>query len=373
LPNFAPGEATIAATTKKDYYEVLGVARDAEGKAIKDAFRALAMKFHPDRNKEPGAEERFKEIAEAYAVLSDPKKRAEYDAGGFAGVAGVSAEDLFGGIDFEDLLDGVGLRFGGGLFDRMFRRHRTGPARGEDVQVVITVPLAKVVSGGEEQVRIAHPMACPACRGSGAKPGTAPRTCEACQGSGRQVKSGHERGVAFQRITTCPACGGAGSFVDHPCSACSGSGRVERPETLTVRIPAGVEEGMVLRVPGHGLPSAEKGGVPGDLLVVVYSAADARFQRDGIDLWRVEDVPLTDAVLGAQREVPTLEGRATVSVPPGTQPDSVLRLREKGLPRFGGGRRGDLLLRIHVVVPEQLTAEERKLYERLRELRARHR
>ncbi len=347
---------------------MLGVARDADAKAIKDAFRTLAMKYHPDRNKEPGAEERFKEIAEAYAVLSDPKKRAEYDAGGFAGV---SAEDLFGGIDFEDLFGGIGLGFGGGLFDRMFRRQRAGPARGDDVQVMITVPLAKVVSGGEEQVRIAHLMACPTCHGSGAKPGTQPRTCEACKGTGRQVKTGRERGVAFQRITTCPVCGGAGSFIDHPCSACRGSGRVDRPETLTVRIPVGVEEGMVLRVPGHGLPSTEKGGSPGDLLVVVYGAPDSRFQRDGIDLWRVEDVPLTDAVLGAQREVPTLEGHAAVSVPPGTQPDSVLRLREKGLPRFGGGQRGDLLLRIRVVVPEKLTAEERRLYERLRELAAR--
>lgn len=348
--------------------------RDADTKAVKDAFRELALKYHPDRNKEPGAEERFKEIAEAYAVLSDPKKRAEYDAGGFGGVAGFTPEDLFGGINFEDLLRGTGLGFGGfdsgggGLFDRFFRRHRGGSPRGSDLEVMLTIPLERVMTGGEEQVRVTRPMPCPACQGSGAKAGTTPRQCEACKGSGREVKGGREGGVSFQRVTVCPKCHGRGSIIDSPCAECGGSGSVEKDETLTVKVPVGIEDGTALRIPGHGMPSEEHGGVPGDLLVVVHSASDPRFERDGADLWRSESVSLPDAVLGVQREVPTVDGKAVVTIPAGTQPDAVLRLRGKGLPRFGGGRRGDLLLRLRVVVPEKLNAEERKLYQRLREL-----
>ncbi|MBI4756544.1 MAG: DnaJ domain-containing protein [Betaproteobacteria bacterium] len=356
---------------KADYYEVLGIPRDADARAIKDAFRHLALKYHPDRNKEPGAEERFKEIAEAYAVLSDPNKRAGYDAGGHAGMGHFSPEDLFGGIDFEDLfsgLGGLGAGLGGGLFERFFRHHRAGPPRGEDLQVLLSVPLATVARGGEETVRIARPTACTACHGTGARAGTAPRPCEACHGSGRQVKSGQEGGVRFQQVTTCPACQGRGSFIDQPCPECHGSGRVEREETLKLRIPAGIEDGTALRVAGHGMPGPEEGGVPGDLLVVVHAAPDPRFQRAGADLWRVEELLLTDAVLGAERSVPTLDGPVAVTVPHGTQPDAVLRLRGRGLPRPGDGRHGDLLLRLRVRVPEKLTAEERSLYERLRQL-----
>lgn len=355
-------------TAKRDYYDVLGVPRNADAKAIKDAFRKLALKYHPDRNKEPGAEDRFKEIAEAYAILSDPKKRTEYDAGGFGGVEGFSPEDLFGGIDFDDLLGGAGLGWGGGLFERFFGRRRAGPPRGADVQVEVSVPLATVLTGGEEQVHIARPATCPGCGGAGAKPGTSPRTCEACHGSGKQVKTAREGGVSIKSISTCPACEGRGSFIDQPCAQCGGSGIAQHSETLTVRIPVGVEDGMILRVPGHGLPGPEKGATAGDLLVLVSTAPDPRFERAGSDLWRTEEVPLTDVVLGAERQVPTLEGAATVTIRPGTQPDSVLRLRGKGLPHFGGGGRGDLLLRLRVKVPDRLGAEERRLYERLRDL-----
>lgn len=350
---------------------MLGVARDADGKTIKDAFRKLALQFHPDRNKEPGAEERFKEIAAAYAVLSDPKKRAEYDAHGFAGVAGFSPEDLFAGINFDDIFGGLNFDFGGGLFDTFFRRRASGPPRGRNIEVGLEVPLERVLTGGEEKLRYERPLTCPACHGSGAKPGTAPRQCDKCGGSGRQVKSQRQKGVTLQQVTTCPACGGQGTLIDKPCPDCAGRGQVTREETLTVKIPAGIEEGSALRVAGHGMPSEHAGGVPGDLFVIVRSAADPRFERAGSTLWRTESIGVADAVLGIALEVPTLDGApVTVTVPPGTQPDTVLRLRGKGLPDFGGRRRGDLLVRLQVRVPERTSPEERRLYERLRSLAA---
>lgn len=368
----------IIATTQRDYYEVLGVPKDAEPKAIKDAFRKLALQYHPDRNKEPGAEERFKEIAEAYAVLSDPKKRAEYDARGFAGVAGFSREDLFGGIDFEDLFGGLNFDFGpgGGLFNHFFRRRQAGPVRGANLEVELTIPLEKVVSGGEEKVRLPYQTACSACHGSGAAAGTQPRTCSACNGTGQQTTSRREtrdkNNVVIKQITVCPACSGYGRIIDKPCPDCGGTGRTEREEILSVTIPVGVEEGMALRIPGRGLPSREPGAPPGDLFVVVRSAPNPRFERDGADLWRSEAIAVADAVLGTQLKVPTLNHPAEVTIPAGTQPDTVLRVRGKGLPEFGSRQRGDLYLRIRVHIPEQLSSEERDLYQKLRDLASAH-
>jgi molecular chaperone DnaJ len=353
----------------RDYYEVLGVARNADQKAIKDAFRTLALKYHPDRNKEAGAEERFKEIAEAYAVLSDPKKRSDYDARGFAGVEGFSQEDLFSGINFEDIFGGLNFDFGGsGLFDSFFRRPRKGPPRGENVETYLHVPLERVAYGGEEKVSLSHPAACPACRGTGSKDGTAPRKCETCGGSGRITRSSRreKEHLLIQHVTPCTQCHGRGSIIEHPCPECKGTGQVEREEMLTLKIPAGIEEGMALRVPGKGMPCRFAGGEPGDLFVVVRTRPDPRFEREGADLLRAETLPLVDAVLGATLEVPTLDGPASVTVPPGTQPGEVLRLKGKGLPEFGSKRHGDLYLRMNVAVPERLSVEERALYEKLR-------
>jgi molecular chaperone DnaJ len=354
---------------------VLGVARDADEKAIKDAFRKLALKYHPDRNKEPGAEERFKEIAAAYAVLSDPQKRRQYDARGFAGVAGFSEEDLFRGVDFGDLFGGLNFDFGGlggGLFDRFFGRRRAGPPRGANIEVELDIPLERVASGGEEKVRYVRPVVCPACGGSGAKAGTKPRRCDACQGSGRRKEESRRRGregeVLVQTFSTCPACRGRGEIIDAPCPECGARGETRRDESLTVNVPLGVEEGMALRIPGHGAPSEEKGGVPGDLFVIVRSAPDPRFQRAGADLWRIEQITIADAALGTRRDVPTLDGTVEVTIPAGTQPDAVLRLAGKGLPEFGGRGRGDLYLRLRVRVPERLTGAQRELCEQLRAL-----
>lgn len=359
------------ATTSRDYYEILGVARDADEKTIKDAFRALALQYHPDRNKASDAEEKFKEIAEAYTVLSNPQKRAVYDAGDMTGVAGVAPEDLFSGIDVSDLFGGLDPGFGGeGLFERFFGHRRPrGPRQGTHLEMVIVVPLERVRTGGEETVHVARPVTCTVCHGAGAPPDTPPRRCESCQGTGQRTTSQSDRGVLFQQITPCPTCHGRGSIIDKPCAECHGRGEVERTEDLTVTIPVGVEEGMALRVPGHGLPSPEANGPPGDLFVVVHSAPDVRFERHGADLWHVETIPLVDAVLGTTLDVPSLDSPVTVTVPPGTQPETVLRLQGKGLPAYGQRIRGSLYLRLRVQVPEQLSAEERTLYERLRMVR----
>jgi molecular chaperone DnaJ len=358
---------------------VLGVPKNADGKAIKDAFRKLALQYHPDRNKAPGAEERFKEIAEAYAVLSDPRKRAEYDARGFEGVAGFSREDLFGGIDFEDLFGGLNFDFGsgGGLFDHFFHRRQTGPVRGANIEVELVVPLQRVASGGEEKVRLPYQTACSACHGSGAAAGTQPRTCSACNGTGQQTTRRRETrdksNVLIQQISICPVCFGRGSVIDKPCPSCAGTGKTEHEEILSVKIPVGVEEGMALRIPGRGMPSKGPGGQPGDLFVVVRSAPDPRFERDGADLWRSETIAVADAVLGTKLKVPTLDHPAEVTIPPGTQPDAVLRVRGKGLPAFGVSQYGDLFLRIRVHIPECPSTEERELYQRLRSLGERSR
>lgn len=238
---------SVPVASKRDYYEVLGVPRDASLDAIKHAFRHLALKTHPDRNKEPGAEERFKEIAEAHAVLSDPKKRHAYDAGGHAGMADFTPEDLYGGIHFEDIFRDTGLDLGGfGMFDRLFRG-RTGPRRGADVRADLVVPLSVILKGGEEVVRVVRDVPCATCDGRRTAPGTEPRACSKCGGSGRLTQSRKQGNITMQQITTCPDCHGAGSFIDHPCPDCGGTGRQEKEEKLKVRIPPGAEEGMALR------------------------------------------------------------------------------------------------------------------------------
>ncbi len=356
---------------RRDYYEILGVPRDADAQRIKSAFRELALRYHPDRSHEPGAEERFKEIAEAYSVLGDPEKRASYDARGFAGVSGARPEDLFTGVDLEDLFGGLGFEFGGlggGLFDRLFGARPRGPQRGRNVEVDVEVPLETVAKGGEQRVSFRHPRACPDCPGSGAKAGTRPRPCEACRGTGEQTTSQQEENVLIHRVTTCPSCGGRGRFVDTPCEACHGVGRIADEESLNVRIPVGVRDGMALRIPGKGMPAPEGGGPPGDLYVVVRGRPDPRFARRGPDLWREEEIAIADAVLGTKLRVPTLDGHARLEVPPGTQPDTVLRLAGKGLPEFRERGHGDLYVALRLRVPEKLSREERKLWQRLRQL-----
>lgn len=358
-----------ASTTQRDYYEVLGVPHDASDKAIKDAFRQLALTYHPDRSKEPDAEERFKEIAEAYAVLSDPKKRADYDARGFAGVAGLSPEDLFAGIDFVDLFGPFGTGgFGAeSLFDRLSHPGRRARAvRGQDLQVPITVPLTTVLTGGHETVTIRRPGACKDCRGTGARAGTSPRTCDVCRGTGQRTTSSRRGNVVVQQITTCPRCGGRRVIIDDPCPVCGGTGQGVETETVKVQVPPGIEDGTALRIRGHGMPPPAPHAEPGDVYVIVRTAADPRFTRHGRDLWHTEELHVADAVLGTSVRVPTLDGGVEVVVPPGTKPGTNLRVAGKGLPGPGGRGKGDLYVTVAVRIPEHTTRHERRLWEELR-------
>lgn len=263
---------------KRDYYDVLGVPADADEKTIKNAFRDLALKYHPDRNKEPGAEEKFKEIAAAYAVLSDPEKRRAYDARGFAGVAGFSDDDLFRTIDFGDIFAGMGFDLGGvgfgpgrggSLFESLLGRRRPGPAPGRNIEVDLEIPLSRVARGGEEKVSHVCMAPCRACHGTGARDGTKLHPCAACQGTGKRTEESrrHERAgeVLVRSISACQQCDGRGQIIEAPCPPCRGKGVGEERQSLTVDVPIGAEDGMVLRIPGHGMPSLDKAGTAGDL------------------------------------------------------------------------------------------------------------
>ena len=354
---------------------MLGVKKDASQKEIKDTFRKLALKYHPDRNKEPEAEEKFKEIAESYAVLSDPKKRENYDNKGFSSVSGFSKEDLFGGINFDEIFGGHGSNFdfdlggfGGGIFDGFFNRGGSRDARGADIRVEVYIPLEKIISGGDEEISISHLRSCPLCNGTGAAVGTEPRACTTCNGTGKLINTRQEGNVSYQDIRVCTNCNGKGKFIDNPCPKCHGTAKIDEPESLTVKIPVGAEEGMVLRVPAHGRPSQSNDGKSGDLLVIIRTAPDNRFKRVGADLWHSKSIELVDAVLGAEIEISTLDGPLIIAVPQGTQPNAVLRVSKKGLPYFGESKRGDIYLRLNVHVPQSLSEEERDLYTQLRRL-----
>lgn len=351
-----------------DYYEVLGVARDADEQTIKAAFHRLARRYHPDRSTEPDAEERFKEVTEAYAVLSDPAKRADYDAGGSTPPFRMTAEDRPRDIDLRDLLD-AGLDLGGSVFARLFNVSGDAggiPSRGPDVHADVEVPLSAVVTGTEAPVRFSHTQTCHVCRGSGAKPGTTPVPCRACGGTGQRTLTGWQGTVLVRRAVICEQCLGTGRQVRQPCAACSGRGNTQVEETVTVKIPPGVEEDTVLRVRGRGQPSPVPGGPAGDLEIVVHSAPHPDFERRGPDLYHREAIPVTDAVLGTHLTVANLQDTVTVKVPPGTQPGTVLRLAGQGLPHVKRRGRGDMYLTIDVLVPASLTAPQRQLYEQLR-------
>jgi len=362
----------------KDYYEVLGLEKTADKKAIKNAFRKLALKYHPDRNKAPEAEEKFKEIAKAYAVLSDDKKRQEYDAGGFAGVKDYSNEDLFKDINLGDLFGGMGgdfglnNGFGGSIFDRFFRHAPSGPAKGNDLQMQVLVPLERIYFGGEELIHFKRPVTCSKCRGSGAAPNTAPKTCASCGGSGKKVISRQQNqqqgAVSFQQIITCPDCHGQGKIIEKPCKNCYGKGQIEKEESLKIKIPAGADEGMSLRVANHGLPSPQSGGQPGHLYIRINTLPDKRFERIGKDLWRKEIIEVEDAVLGTHIVVPTFEKKIDVKIPAGTQPDTVLRLKDQGLPAYNENIKGDIKIRIQVHIPEKLSVKQKELFEQLKKL-----
>lgn len=354
---------------KRDYYEVLGVSRDATKEEIKKAYRKLAMKYHPDMNKDnpKAAEEKFKEISEAYEVLVDDEKRARYDRFGHEGVqssfrtGGFEWSDFTHFQDISDIFGDLGgFGFGTSIFDEFFRRAaRGGPREGRSLRYDIEVTLEEVARGVEKDIRVPHTVQCSSCGGQGAKPSDL-RTCQACRGTG-QIQRSHRRGnTNIVTITQCPSCGGAGKQILRACPECGGSGVTQTTSSIRVSIPKGAEDGMRLRIRGAG-EASEDGGPPGDLYVVVHIAEHPVFSRDGNDIYVEVPISFTQAALGDQIEVPTLEGTALVTIPPGTQTGTLFRLKGKGLPDMRGRGQGDEFVRVTVVTPTKLNSRQKEL------------
>ncbi len=366
-------------TTKGDYYEILGVKKDAGKDEIKKAYRKLALKYHPDKNKEAGAEDKFKEISEAYGVLSDEKKRAQYDRFGHAGIdSRYSQEDIFKNINVDDIFGDLGFGGGGGfgsIFDIFFgggmgggrRRAKKGPRRGADLQYRLNITLEQAARGFEAKFSVKRHEPCPTCSGSGAKPGTSPKSCPSCKGSG-QIQSARKTPFgAFTTVSTCSTCKGEGDVIDVPCEKCRGTGIHSKTEKISLKIPPGVDTGTHLRVSGKG-DAGEKGGPAGDLYVVINVKHHPVFERHGNDIYMERDISFPQAALGSKVEVPTLTGDVKLKVPAGTQPGTVFRLRGKGIKSLHGRGTGDQQVRVRVKVPKKMSQEEKILIERLREI-----
>jgi molecular chaperone DnaJ len=353
----------MSSVAKRDYYEVLGIARDASDQQIKSAYRKLALKYHPDRN--PGdhkAEEAFKEAAEAYAVLADEQKRSMYDRFGHAGVSGGGGAGGFDPTifaDFSDIFAGLGDVFGfGDIFGG--RRRRGGPQRGADLRYDLEISFDESASGTETAIQIPREEACETCTGTGAAPGTTAETCTQCRGSG-QLR--YQQGF-LTVARPCPNCRGTGKTIAKPCQTCRGAGRVGRERKLTVKIPAGIATGQRLRLYGEG-EHGTAGGPSGDLYVVVHVQEHPFFHREGDDLYCEMPMPFPTLALGGTVRVPTLDGREDLHVPGGTQPGARFKLRGKGMPNVSGRGHGDLHVIARVTVPKKLTKEQKHLLEEL--------
>ncbi|BAF59060.1 DnaJ-class molecular chaperone [Pelotomaculum thermopropionicum SI] len=346
---------------KRDYYEVLGVSRNASAEEIKKAYRRLARQYHPDANPDDkDAEAKFKEISEAYMVLSDPEKRANYDRFGHAGVNGQGFGGFEGFGGFGGFADFGGL---GDIFDMFFGsggRRRAGPERGADIRMELELTLNEAAFGLEREIKVPRVEICGTCGGSGAAAGTKPRTCPACGGTG-QVQ--YAQSTPFGRIVqsrTCDRCRGAGQFIEKPCPTCRGTGQVRRTRSIKVKVPPGVDSGSRLRLAGEG-EAGTRGGPPGDLYVYIQVKPHPVFARDGDDIICEVPVSFVQAALGDELEVPTLEGSTRLRIPEGTQTGTVFRLRGKGVPRLDGFGRGDQHVRIKVVTPTKLSEKQKAL------------
>jgi molecular chaperone DnaJ len=348
-------------STKRDYYEILGVTRTASDQEIKSAYRKLAIKFHPDKN--PGnteAEEQFKECAEAYSVLADAEQRRRYDTFGHQGVSGGAG---FGNQGFSDLTDIFDLFGFGDVFGNRGGSRRSSAQRGADLRYDLEISLENAADGMTAQLRIPRLEKCDECNGSGAEAGTTAETCTTCAGAG-QVR--YQQGF-FSVARTCSTCRGTGKVIKSPCKECRGAGRVEREKQIEVKIPAGVETGSRLRITGEGEGGAG-GGPSGDLYVVIHVTEHERFERQGSNLYVAVPVSFAQAALGAEISVQTLAGQETLKVPAGTQTGTVFRLKNQGMPVLGGRGRGDLFVSATVITPTTLTREQRKVLEELAEL-----
>lgn len=343
--------------TKQDYYEALGIGRDAGKAEIKKAYLKLARQHHPDINKDPGAESRFKEITEAYEVLSDDERRAAYDRFGHAAAnGGFGGGSPFGaGSPFDDIFDSF---FGGG--------RQQGPPRGADLQTSVTIDFTESIFGVERELSITRLQTCKSCSGTRSEPGTKPIECLVCGGSGQVRRVQNTILGQFMTTTPCDRCGGEGTIVTNPCKNCRGEGRVRQTSSLTVTIPAGIEDGATLRLTGQG-EAAPGGGVSGHLYVRVRVRPHKEFTRQGRNILFEQPLNIFSATLGEEFEVPTVDGPVTLKVPPGTQHGQAFRLRGHGAPDVRGGERGDQVVTIKVQVPTQLTEEQRQLVEQLAE------
>lgn len=364
---------------KRDYYEVLGVSKNATADELKKAYRKLALKYHPDRN--PGdkeAEEKFKEAAEAYDVLSNPDKKARYDqfghagmsgAGGFGG-AGMSMDDIFShfGDIFGDMFGGGGFGGFSGGFGGGFGGGGRRVMKGSNLRITVKLTLEEIANGVEKKIKVRKSVPCETCHGSGAADKGGHKTCETCHGSGRVAQVTQTILGRMQQVVTCPTCHGEGEIITNPCPACHGEGTTKAEEIITIRIPAGVEDGMQLSMQGKG-NAAPRGGVPGDLLILIEELPHELFQRDHTNLHYTHYVNFVDAAMGATVEVPTLNGKARLKLEAGTPSGKLLRLRGKGLPDIQNRMpKGDLIVSIQVWVPKNLNKEEKEMLQKLKDM-----
>lgn len=363
-------------STKRDYYEVLGISKDASQNEIKSQYRKLALKFHPDRNKSPEASDHFKEISEAYAILSDPQKRQVYDQYGHAGVEGrYSQEDIFQGgqANFNDIFNDLFGRSGGGfdsIFDSIFSGggfrgfSGTQQQRGSDLLYETTLTLEDVLKGKKAEIDLPKEVVCKECNGSGCAPGTSKKKCTDCNGQG-QLRRGRRMGFAsFVTVEPCSTCNGQGQIVETPCKECSGFGRHKGEKKVSFEIPAGIDNGdYTIQGEGNEMPN----GVNGDLVVRVRVAPHEHFKRDGSDLFYDQKISIVDAALGKEIKVPTLEGSEKIKVEQGSQPNTIIKLKAKGLPKLNSWGRGDQYVRLVVEIPKKLDKKQKKLLEEFQE------
>ena len=355
---------------KRDYYEVLGLQKGASDDEIKKAFRKMAMKYHPDKN--PGdkeAEEKFKEVNEAYSVLSDADKKSKYDRFGHAGVdpnAGFGSAGGFGGFGgFEDIFDMFGGAFGGG-FGGGGQRRANQPRKGRDLQKAITITSEEAAFGAKKTIEISKYVACSTCNGEGTKPGTSKKTCPRCNGTGQVATMQRTPFGQFQSVTTCDQCGGSGKIIEEPCPDCRGEGKVRKNVTISVDIPAGVDNESVIPIRGQGEPGIN-GGPAGDLYIVLNVKPHKMFKRNGADLYLEIPISFDQAALGAEIVVPTLEGKVSYKVPAGTQPGTTFRLRDKGIKHLRREAKGDLYVKVNLEVPTKLNGKQKKAIQHMAE------
>jgi molecular chaperone DnaJ len=345
-------------SSKRDYYEVLGVSRTADAEDLKKAYRRLARQYHPDVNKEAGAEERFKEANEAYEVLSDAEKRRAYDRFGHAGVDGNAGYTDFGFGGISDIFEEF-FGFGSGT-----RARRRGPRRGNDLQYDLEISFEEAVFGCEKEIEIYRMDICPECQGSRAEPGTTPIRCNQCNGTGEVRRVQQSILGSFVNVTTCPTCQGTGEVISIPCRHCRGQGQIRVTKSITVKVPAGVDDGTRIRLAGEGEPGSQ-GGPSGNLYVLLHVQPHSIFRRSGNDLVLELNINVAQAALGDRVKIPTLDGEETVSIPAGTQTGRIFRLRGRGVPHLRHSGRGDLLIVTQVVVPTDLDDQQRELFQEL--------